>query len=412
MTGVSKHNQEERNIIDKNNIMFDNKLKQKGLIDFIRKSDYIKSDIEIKLFHIKCGKEMSVKPDNFFKRKHKCLHCYKKELKTKKKAVPKNDFFQNKINILTNNEFKLLSDYYNAGSYVKLKHIVCGHIFETRADNFEMAQNKCPKCANRNNINNKTISQKIKELENLLDNQYEILTKVFTCDDNIIIRHKYCGEEFKCSVSSILKLKNKKRITIKCPKCNLEDRKEDFLDKLDRIQNNEFAIKSKYRGMYTPMTFYHKKCRSIFKAKPVNLLVRKVETCPACREDSREKKFKEKLKSTYNNEFELISEYESSDKKIILKHKKCGSSFEIFPTNLFNGNYPCKECSKKMKALEKKEKYVAKIKDIYNGKFTFTGEYLGVKSKTEFTCNLCNNTFEDTLDKISRGKRKCPHCRQ
>lgn len=411
MTDILNRSQSKETIKSKN-FMFDNKLKQKGLIDFIRKSNYINGSTEIKLFHIKCRKTFLVKPNYFFKRKYKCPHCYKEELKNKTRSIPKNDFYQNKLNILTNNEFKLLSNYYNPNSYVKLKHITCGHIFETRADNFELAKNKCPKCSNKRGRHNKTISEKTKELEELLDNQYEIVNKTFFLDNKILLKHKSCGEEFECTVSSILKFKNKKRTWIKCPKCDLERRKEEFLDKLDRVQGNEVKLRGAYKGLSVPTKFYHKKCNSIFVVTPGYLIKGKIKDCPECKESFKEKRFIEKLKSTYNDEFELIGKYGTFDKKVTLKHKTCGSSFEIFPSNLFRSSYPCKKCLEKMKTTEKKEKYSIKIKDIYNGKFTFTGDYTGIKTKTEFTCNLCNNTFEETPDNILRGKRKCPYCKQ
>lgn len=411
-TDITKTNKNiDNNKIKENNLKFDNKLKQKGLIDFIRKSDYINGDTEILLFHIKCRRVFSIKPNYFFKRKHKCLHCYKQELKSKKKSIPKNDFYQDKINKLTNNEFKLLSNYYNSNSYIKLQHIVCGHIFETRADNFEIAKKKCPKCANRENYHTKTFLHRVKEIEELLDNKYEIVSKIFSSDSNIRIRHKSCGKEFECSVSSIIKSKNKKRVRVKCPKCDLERRRDEFLDKLDRIQGNEFKIRGAYKGLRIPTKFYHKKCNNTFIVSPYYFLKHKIEYCPECREYSREIQFKKRLQDKYGDDFELISKYESSNKRVTLKHKACGSIFETYSSNLFNGSYPCKSCLNKVKSIKKKEKYKQKINEIYNKKFNFTGEYLGIKTKTEFHCNLCNNTFKETPDIMLQGKKKCPYCK-
>ena len=230
------------------NLKFDNKLKNKGLIDFVRKEDYVNGDTEIKLFHIGCQKSFSVKPNLFFKRKHKCLYCHKKESKNKMRSTPKNDFYQEKLNILTNNEFELMSNYYRLNTYVELKHLVCGKTFETRPDNFEKAKNKCPHCSDRNNIFNRTTSEKIQDIEKMLGNQYKVLSKIICSDGNIALEHKACGNKFECTVSSIHKFKNKQRIRIKCPKCYLESRREEFLDRLSRIQGDEFKLRGAYRG--------------------------------------------------------------------------------------------------------------------------------------------------------------------
>lgn len=397
--------------INKKNRVFDNKLKKRGLVDFIRKSDYVDIDTEIKLLHIKCRREISVKPKYFFKQKKKCPHCYKKESKNRTRAIPKNEFYQNKIDILTNKEFILLSDYYNLNSYIKLKHIKCGHVFETRADSFEKRKNKCPNCSDIKKHYNKTVLQKVKELEDLIGSQYEILDRGFNYNDNILIKHKSCGHTFKLNVASITKFKNKKRVQILCPKCNAEDRKESFLDNLDRIQGPDIKLKGAYKGALTPTKFYHKKCNKTFVTKPYYLLRRKMETCPECRNDSQQENFLKKLNSLHGDKFELVGSYNGYDNKVRLKHKSCGSIFDIFPSNLFEKRNPCRECSKKEILLEKNKQYKKKIKNLYKGKFNLIGEALGVKYEAEFLCNSCGNTFKEKLETVLRGKKKCPNCK-
>lgn len=396
---------------NKKNTVFDNKLKQRGLVDFIRKSDYVDIDTEIKLLHIDCRREISVKPKHFFKKKNKCPHCSKKKSNIKKRAVPKNEFYQNKINSLTNNEFILLSDYYNQNSYIELKHIKCGHIFETRADGFEKRKNKCPNCSEIKNDSNKTILQKVKELEDLLGSQYEILDRGFNYNDNIVIKHKSCGRTFKLNVASITKFKNKKRVQILCPKCNAEDRKESFLDNLDRVQGPDIKLKGGYKGALVPTKFYHKKCNKTFITKPHYLLKRKIEHCPECRQESQQENFLKKLTDLHGDKFELVGNYNGYDNKVTLRHKTCGSIFDIFPSNLFSTPNPCRECSKKEILLEKNKKFKKKIKTLYDGKFDLIEEALGVKYEVEFLCNSCGNTFEEKLETVLRGKKKCPHCK-
>ena len=411
MTGVNNINNreynKERNL---SNLKFDNKLKKHGLIDFVRKSDYIDGNTEIKLFHIKCTQSFYVKPNNFFKRKHKCLHCHKKETKGIIKSKPKNSFYQEKINLITNNEFILVSDYYNSKSYIKLKHLKCNNIFESRADNFEKSKNKCPYCSDRDNTFNKSISEKIHDIEKILDFEYEILNKVVYSDGKVKLRHKACGKEFECSMSSITKFKNKKMIRIKCPKCYLEDRTEDFFDKLDRLYRGEFKLRGGCKGMHTPTKFYHKKCDSLFEVPPYYLLKDKVSECSKCKEISKKADFEKRLNDVYEDEFKLIN-YISGDKKVTLEHRKCVNVFDIHPSNLFHGSFPCKECLKKEKNKNKKIKYEEKINKLYNGKFSFVGEYLGIKTKTEFKCNSCDNTFYETPDIITQGRRTCHCCR-
>lgn len=92
VSNLNQLNQTEKNITDKKNSMFDNKLKQKGLIDFVRKSDYINGNTEIKLFHIKCRKEISVKPNYFLKEKINVHIAIKRKLK--RGSILKMNFFK------------------------------------------------------------------------------------------------------------------------------------------------------------------------------------------------------------------------------------------------------------------------------------------------------------------------------
>lgn len=406
---VIKVDKDNPEYIKKMNRKFDNKLIKKGLIDYKRKSDYIDDDTKIVMYHIKCKREFEVEPKNFFRRQNKCLFCYNQERKNKKLSLPKNDFFQNKIDKIGNKEFELLSDYYNLGSYVSLKHKTCGHIFEVRADNFESNKEKCPKCAGRDDVFNKTITQKIKELESQLNNEYEIITKAFTYSDMIKLRHKACGNEFYCSVSSVQHSKGRKRI--KCPKCELEDRREEFLDKLNRMYKNKFTLAGAYKGINRSTLFRHRECGRTFKVTPYYMLKSEVATCPECRAEMRHAEFKNKLKSFYDDEYVLVGKYDKANKKVKLKHKTCGSIIDVYPTNLFKVKYLCKECNKDSELLRRKEKCVLKINNKYNGLYTLEGDYSGTKIKTQFRCNNCKQSFSERPEILLYKNKRCPHCK-
>ena len=136
----------------------------------------------------------------------------------------------------------------------------------------------------------------------------------------------------------------------------------------------------------------------------------KLDECPKCKKQNREKYFIDRLNSKYKNEFEVIH-YINYDKKVTLRHKACGSILEVYPSNLFNGSFPCKKCLKDHKNKEKKLKYEKKINEIYKGKFSFIGDYNGIKTKTKFHCNSCDTSFDETPDIMLQKRKKCPNCR-
>lgn len=328
--------------IARNNRLFDNKLIIKGLIDYKRKSDYIDAFTDITIYHTTCQREFKIKPTNFMRRKYKCVHC--SNPKKVQKSRPKNEYYQSRIDEMTNGEFKLLSNYYNLNSYVKLKHLKCGHVFEVRADNFGANKEKCPKCADREILYNKSINEKIKYIESILNNEFEVMDKYFTYDDYVTLRHKKCGTELKCRASSIYKSKHKKIFT--CKTCDYENRKDEFLDRLNRIQGDNFTLRGKYRGVNTATLFRHKECGGIFKYTPTAMLKKKYEDCPLCREKKKREQLDLKIKDYYNGEYILEGEYSSS--QITLLHKECGSKFKVYNYQLYKNKNLCK-CTKKKK---------------------------------------------------------------
>jgi hypothetical protein len=324
------------------NKKFDDKLINMGLSDFERISNYVSSETKIDIYHKKCKQTFSVAPSNFLRRKYKCPYC-DKIIPANKCLKPRNEEFQIKLDKATNGEFILLSDYYACGNYIKLKHNVCNHIFESRDDNFFNRYHKCPNCSKRPMHNNSTFKQRIKRMEKLLGNEYEILTKTFKDKDYLKIRHKKCDTAFELNTQTILYSGHKK---IKCPECEFEERREAFLDKLSSKHKGEFTLRGKYINMNTPTVFRHKKCKNTFNTTPSNILKYNSTSCPHCKNDNKQNRFKEKLSRYKNGEYELIGEYIDGNSKIKLLHKTCNKIFDVYPCNIFRSKCICPNCKK------------------------------------------------------------------
>lgn len=400
------------------NQKFDNWLKKEGFIDYIRLSDYISRNKDIVLLHIKCNKKITITPANFYKKTHKCSYCYKNERKKNlPKKPPKNEFYQAKIDKLTNGEFLLLSDYYNLSTYVTLQHKVCGHKFTVRADNFERNKDKCPKCANRSEIHKMSLSQRIKEIQDIIGDEYEILTDniIFNTHSNIKIKHKRCGNIIEKNIAVIKKMKDRKSPVI-CKECHTNMKREDFLDELNRIYGDDYTAQDnfKYRGLYEEMSLYHRKCGKVFKVKPINMLLSTIERqhyCHTCKDDYKKKEFEEKINNYYGPDYELVGDYKDSFKYVEIRHKVCGTVIRKLKGNLFKKSKTlCVPCGKKERTEKYKILFVAKLNNKYNGEIKLVGDYVNIRQETEFHCLKCDSKFYDIPDRILYKIKGCPCC--
>ena len=404
-----------RELTDLKNKKFDKKLAKEYQSEYKRLSDFKGINEDIVLLHRKCNRKIVDSPSNFFKRKHKCPHCYKVSSKKIKRAVPKNEFYQDKIDNLTNKEYELMSDYYNLGSHIKLKHRVCGHVFPVRPDSFENAKEKCPSCAGRLDKKPQTLSEMISTIENQLDNEYELLTKLFTLDDFVSLRHKKCGTIIERTGNTIKQYNKNGNPNLKCPTCEEENKKEDFLDKLNKLYGDDYGIRGyfKYQGLEKEVSLHHKKCGKNFKVKPINMLnhpQKYSKYCSGCEQDYKRNEYNEKIVNYYGDSYELYGEYEDSYKKVDIIHKECGTIIKKRKNNLFDSKNLCPVCRVKNRIKAQLEKIDLAMKNLYNNEVIFTGEYKSMRDKSKFYCTKCESDFYKTPEKMVQKRIKCPNC--
>lgn len=107
------------------------------------------------------------------------------------KKITHQDFL-NRVKKLVGNEYGVLSEYVSAKIPVKMKHNVCGYIYDVRPSNF-LSGKRCPQCNHpRYNIN--IAKEKAKNLNmTLLENEYNgVFAKMrFICDI-----HPELGEQY------------------------------------------------------------------------------------------------------------------------------------------------------------------------------------------------------------------------
>lgn len=100
--------------------------------------EYINALTPIQLKHNKCGNIFNMAPNDFLKGQ-RCPSCYGTPKKTTNQ-------FKKEVKHLYGNEYIVLSQYKGNKEKIKMKHNLCGYIWETTPNTF-LKGTLCPKCA-------------------------------------------------------------------------------------------------------------------------------------------------------------------------------------------------------------------------------------------------------------------------
>lgn len=394
----------------KRNKEFRKKLRAKDLKEFKLVGNYIDSKTEITLVHKECGYEFEVSPDNFFKRVNKCPNCTGNRRVIYKDQDEKNKVFQERLNLEVEG-FKLVGDFHARVEEVTLYHEECKKEFTEKYDYFIDAGYKCPHCQSDRYKNGKniTIKEKIKLFEKDLGGEYKILTGFVVQSDEVTIKHIKCGKTFEKKLSNALKTKS---TSILCPYCRMENKKNQFLEKLYNKFGDAYKLIGEYKGQGELTEFKHNGCGETFLIEPKRLLEKVLESCPNCNEknelEKRIKVFKNKLYEKHKASYEMVGKYNGFDKKILFRHRECKELFWETPYNMLNKDIPCPKCkpnSKNVTFDEAKERIRRYNGDMYS----IVGKYVNTETKTWIRCYKCDKEF--LMEPVKLFKRRvCPNC--
>lgn len=174
------------------------------------------SSSKLKILCGKCNKQIFEK--NYLHFKHKSqIQCPKCGHKNGGNSIKLSyEYVKNFIEVESKSGCKLLStEYKNASTKIKLK-CLCGNKFETTFAKFkDRNKRQCNKCGielKKQNLS-KSHEQFVKEVYNLVGDEYTILDKYKTTHIKIKIRHNKCSHEYWVMPSNFLQGK-------RCPTCD------------------------------------------------------------------------------------------------------------------------------------------------------------------------------------------------
>jgi ssDNA-binding Zn-finger/Zn-ribbon topoisomerase 1 len=125
------------------------------------------------------------------------------------------DEFEEKVRLKHNGEIEVLGQYTGVHNKVLFRHVICGHEFESKANNVANAGQGCPICNNKKRIINQRLThdEYIKRVNDRHHGEIEVLDIYTKANEKIRFRHSTCGFEWKAIAYSVSHLGRG------CPRC-------------------------------------------------------------------------------------------------------------------------------------------------------------------------------------------------
>jgi hypothetical protein len=219
---------------------------------------------------------------------------------------------------ITNNQYELID---KKGKDIIVKHIssVCNNnIFITTPYRFITKNQRCPICSHIQRIKTKTKTNEkfLKEVYNLVGNEYTFLEKYNGGHNKIMVRHNSNDCNFYEYPVTPSKFINGKR----CPKCaGKEITSEEYKDRIINLTNGDFEFVDIYKTAKTYSKFKHNICNHIFITTPNNF-----ETYKSCHYCNATPGEKEVMNFLYKYNINFRKEYIINDCK-----NKCPLRFDF-----------------------------------------------------------------------------------
>lgn len=283
---------------------------------------------------------------------------------------------------LVGEEYTVLGKYINCKEKILIRHNCdeCGNYeFYITPDSFINKGSRCHKCGIEKvaSQKRKTHEQFIKEVYDLVGDEYTILGQYVNNKTKILIRHN-CEEcekyEFYMTPDAFVNKGSR------CRKCSnrsasLKNSKphEQAVREIMKVLGDEYEVLSKYKNSNTKLKIKHNACGNIYEATFHTIL--KGRGCPKCRQEQKFKiktksheDFIRKVKEKFGDEFEILEEYKGRRVPIKIQHKTCGHTRSVTPDVFMRSVVGCPKCAieyRSQKRITKFNVFLEQLKDIY-----------------------------------------------
>lgn len=197
---------------------------------------------------------------SFLKNKHNCAMCHKEYVHNtwheKRNFVPimHDEFYKKHFDKYKDKLFDVVQDEYslidvfkkNRHVYMKLRHNVCGTTYNVESHHFFSRNQRCPNQECNSKIRSisalKPKDQLLKEIYDLVGNEYKLIGEYLGTNIKTIFYHSVCGNTFEKTPHNFLAGQ-------RCPHCILPTKGEQkIIDYLDNISEN-YTFQKTFPGL-------------------------------------------------------------------------------------------------------------------------------------------------------------------
>lgn len=346
---------------------------QKKLEEAFDKSYIVLEKIEgdrakLKIEHKPCGSITEIRSDRIGEWRG-CPNCTidKSKQNGGKRTRKTNEEWLQEVYNMVGDEYTFLEPYVNVKTPMLVRHNKCGYEWKTQVRSFQRGS-RCPQCRSKSRM--KTNEEFLKEVYDLVGDEYTFLEKYKGARAPIKYRHNVCGNVYKRKPNHFLTSGGI------CPECHgggKDITTEKFKERLEKARGDEYTLLGEYKTSHDKILFRHNVCGKEFEMVPNHMLGG--TGCPHCFGKFRKttEQYKDEVEALYGDEYTVLGEYVNSITSILMKHNTCGYEWETSPSNFINGGTQCPRCARRGKSRGEAliEDYLIKHNIDYEPQKTF-----------------------------------------
>ena len=210
-----------------------------------------------------------------------------------------NDQFKVKLFAVHDNQYIPLANYQNYRTKIPIYHVDCGRVFysypNTLLGSKSTKPSGCPYCGKlkRNLKNTKSNKEWLKQVQDLVGNEYTFLESYKGNHTKIKYRHNLCGYVGYITPANFLRGHG-------CYRCSPTRRltPDEFIKRVNKETQGEYQVLGTYRTSQEYIEMKHLKCGHTWFVYPVNFL--NGSRCPYCNQSKGEHLVQVILKQVFN----------------------------------------------------------------------------------------------------------------
>ncbi|WP_050780587.1 zinc-ribbon domain-containing protein [Bacillus pseudomycoides] len=323
---------------------------------------------------------------------------------TKKKT---HQDFVKEVFELVREEYEVIEEYINTSEKILMKHTTCNHEYPVSPNKF-LGGRRCPECSRKKGSQkqSKTHEQFVKEVYDLVGDEYKVLSRYVKSKEKVEFRHKACGTVFKMQPSNFL---FGQRCNSCCYKVSAEKQKhttERFISDVFNLVGDEYTVLGEYLNNHTHILMQHNKCGFEYLVQPSNFKGGK--RCPKCQRGVQRtpKMYREEVYDLVGDEYTILGNFKNISEGVLTRYNECGFEWTPTPSNFLRGAKRCPKCCGNM--LKTHEQFVEEVYELTGEEYSVLGEYTGCKEAVLVRHNECGSEYYKSPVNIFR--RKCKVC--